>query len=111
MVSSTLALLVAASGVASQFVKTPTDLISKTGYAGIEVRYKEVPTGICELDPDVKSFSGYADVEEGQHVFFWFFEARNEDPETAPLTVCLNFTFAVFLGWAGWILGCGLEGL
>lgn len=93
MVSSILALLVAASGVTSQFVKTPTDLISKTGYAGIEVRYKEVPTGICELDPDVKSYSGYADVEEGQHVFFWFFEARNEDPETAPLTVCFCVLF------------------
>lgn len=55
--------LTAAAFVANgQFVPAPTDLISTTGYAGIPVRYKQVPTGICELDPDVKSYSGYADV-------------------------------------------------
>ena len=46
----------------AQFVPAPTDLISTTGYAGIPVRYKQVPAGICELNPDVKSYSGYADV-------------------------------------------------
>ena len=46
----------------AQFVPAPTDLISTTGYAGIPVRYKQVPAGICELDLDVKSYSGYADV-------------------------------------------------
>jgi hypothetical protein len=57
------AVLAAAAFVANaQFVPAPTDLISKTGYAGIPVRYKQVPAGICELDPDVKSYSGYADV-------------------------------------------------
>jgi carboxypeptidase D len=54
------------------------------------VRYKEVPTGICELDPSVKSYSGYADVGTDQHIFFWFFEARNQDPSSAPLTVWIN---------------------
>jgi carboxypeptidase D len=38
----------------------------------------------------VKSYSGYADVAEDQHIFWWFFEARNEDPTTAPLTVWIN---------------------
>ncbi|KAL9093863.1 MAG: hypothetical protein Q9165_003786 [Trypethelium subeluteriae] len=76
--------------VASQFVTQPSDLITKQGYAGINVRYKEVPNGICELDPTVKSFSGYADVEEDQHIFWWFFEARNLDPTTAPTTVWIN---------------------
>jgi hypothetical protein len=70
-----------------QFVPAPTDLIEKEGYANISVRYKEVPAGICELDPNVKSYSGYADVGEDQHVFWWFFEARNQDPTEAPLTV------------------------
>ncbi|TVY86919.1 Carboxypeptidase S1-like protein B [Lachnellula willkommii] len=70
----------------AQFVPAPTDLINATGYAGIPVRYKEVPTGICELDPDVKSYSGYADVDVDQHIFFWFFESRGSDPQTAPLT-------------------------
>jgi hypothetical protein len=62
-------------------------LITKEGYANISVRYKEVPTGICELNPNVKSYSGYADIAEDQHVFWWFFEARNQDPSEAPLTV------------------------
>ncbi|TVY15452.1 Carboxypeptidase S1-like protein, partial [Lachnellula arida] len=74
----------------AQFVPAPTDLINATGYAGIPVRYKEVPTGICELDPDVKSYSGYADVDVDQHIFFWFFESRGSDPQTAPLTVWIN---------------------
>jgi hypothetical protein len=75
------------SSVRAQFVPAPTDLVIKQGYAGVLVRYKEVPSGICELDPNVKS---YADVGPGQHVFFWFFEARNVDPTTAPLTVWIN---------------------
>lgn len=76
--------------VLSQFVPPPADLITKMGFAGIPVRYKEVPTGICELDPRVKSYSGYADVDKDQHIFFWFFEARDQDPTEAPLTVWMN---------------------
>ena len=40
----------------AQFVAQPTNFTTKTGYAGVSVRYKEVPTGICELDPNVKSY-------------------------------------------------------
>lgn len=79
-----------APGVFGQFVTPPTGFTQAKGYAGIDVRYKEVPTGICELDPNVKSFSGYADVAEDQHLFFWFFEARNVDPTKAPLTVWVS---------------------
>ena len=86
----TAAVAVLVGGAAAQFVPAPTDLITKEGYANISVRYKEVPTGICELDPNVKSYSGYADVAEDQHIFWWFFEARNQDPTTAPLTVWIN---------------------
>jgi carboxypeptidase C (cathepsin A) len=71
-------------------VKPPTDLITKTGYAGVNVRYKQVPPGICELDPNVKSYSGYADIAHDKHIFFWFFEARNQKPSDAPLTVWIN---------------------
>ncbi|POS80606.1 carboxypeptidase S1 [Diaporthe helianthi] len=74
----------------AQFVPPPTDLISKTGYADVPVRYKEVPVGTCELDPNVKSYSGYADVGEDEHIFWWFFEARNQDPSEADLTVWIN---------------------
>lgn len=79
-----------AVGSTAQFVPAPTDLIDKEGYAGIHVRYKEVPAGICELDPNVKSYSGYADVAPDQHIFWWFFEARNQDPTDAPLTIWIN---------------------
>lgn len=82
--------LLAASLAAGQFVGAPTDLTTKEGYAGINVRYKQVPEGICELDPNVKSYSGYADVGEDQHVFWWFFESRNQDPSEAPLTVWVS---------------------
>jgi carboxypeptidase C (cathepsin A) len=85
---STLPLLVASA--VGQFVPAPTDLITKTGHAGIDVRYKEVPAGICELDPNVKSYSGYADVDDNQHIFWWFFETRNGDPKDAPLTIWIN---------------------
>lgn len=78
------------SYVLAQFIPAPTDLISTQGYANLTVRYKQVPTGICELDPNVKSYSGYVDIAPDQHIFFWFFEARNQDPSTAPLTTWIN---------------------
>ncbi|KAK5737052.1 hypothetical protein LTR17_007013 [Elasticomyces elasticus] len=92
MKSTSLAL---AAGILStdangQFVPAPTDLISTKGFLDLSVRYKEVPEGICELTPGVKSYSGYVDIEEDQHIFWWFFEARNQDPTTAPLTVWIN---------------------
>ncbi|KAI1434371.1 alpha/beta-hydrolase [Xylaria sp. CBS 124048] len=85
-----LALTATSAVTTAQFVKPPTDLKRVMGHAGIPVRYKEVPTGICEQDPDVKSYSGYADVSDSEHIFFWFFESRNQDPQEAPLTVWIN---------------------
>ncbi|KAM3504355.1 hypothetical protein MY11210_008387 [Beauveria gryllotalpidicola] len=77
---------------AAQFVTAPKSctFTNVTGYANVPVRYKQVPAGICELNPSVKSYSGYADVAEDQHSFFWFFEARDVDPRTAPLTVWVS---------------------
>ena len=74
-----------AATAAAQFVPAPTDLITKTGYAGIKIRYKQVPNGICETNASVKSYSGYADVGPNEHIHFWFFEAREVDPTEAPL--------------------------
>jgi hypothetical protein len=71
MYASISILLAAVSATASaQFVAPPKDLLNATGYLDLPVRYKEVPTGICELDPDVKSYSGYVDVAENQHIFW-----------------------------------------
>lgn len=44
--------------VSAQFVSPPTNLKNKTGYAGVQIRYKNVPKGICELDPNVRSIAG-----------------------------------------------------
>jgi len=74
----------------AQFVAEPSNFTTKAGHAGINVRYKQVPAGICEQDPNVKSYSGFADVAENEHIFWWFFEARNVDPTTAPLTIWIN---------------------
>jgi len=76
--------------VAAQFVPAPTDLTAVTGPSNITIRYKQVPAGICEQNPDVKSYAGYADVAPDQHIFFWFFEARTIDPSKAPLSVWLG---------------------
>lgn len=85
-----LSMILLAVVAAAQFVPAPTDLIPAKGYAGFDVRYKQVPAGICEQDPNVKSYSGYVDVAPDQHIFWWFFEARNEDPSKAPLTTWIN---------------------
>jgi hypothetical protein len=74
----------------AQFVPAPDDLISKKGYAGVTIRYKEVPSGICESVEGVKSYTGYADVGHDQHLFFWFFESRDGNPKEAPLTTWIN---------------------
>lgn len=58
--------VILASIASGQFVQPPSDLISTTGYLDLPVRYKEVPDGICELTPGVKSYSGYVDIEENQ---------------------------------------------
>jgi hypothetical protein len=102
MRSLSLSLLLGAiPAIWAQFVAPPTDLVATKGYLDIPVRYKQVPTGICETDPTVKSYSGYVDVAENEHIFFWFFEARNQDPTTAPLTVWINggelLSFSLFL--------------
>lgn len=76
---------------------TSTDVIQPTidwtnsqGFGNASVRYREVPSKICELEPGVKSYSGYVDISEHEHMFFWFFEARNSDPANSPLTAWIS---------------------
>ena len=83
--------LLTAEVALSQFLPPPTDFRSTYPRPGqYQVRYKEVPPGICEQRDDTSSISGYVDVAANQHIFFWFFEARNADPTTAPLTTWIN---------------------
>lgn len=76
--------------VISQFVSPPSNLTNAIGFAGFHVRYKEVPPGICEQRPDIKSYAGYVDVSPDTHIFFYFFETRHGDPTKAPLTSWIN---------------------
>lgn len=78
------------AGVRSQFLRPTSNLTKTPGPLNTTVRYKQVPHGVCETTPGVKSYSGYVDVDDNTHVYWWFFEARNQDPATAPLTVWLS---------------------
>ncbi|KAG2367171.1 Alpha/Beta hydrolase protein [Suillus spraguei] len=40
-------------------------------------------------DPSVQQHSGYLDIADNKHLFFWFFESRNS-PEDAPLMMWLH---------------------
>jgi carboxypeptidase D len=51
------------------------------------VRYNKV--SLCETTPDTNAYSGYIDLDDQSHLFFWFFEARR-GTETAPITLWLN---------------------
>lgn len=84
--------LLAAGPALSQFLSPPTDLTTSVNLRPVtsHVRYKEVPPGICEQRDDIKSISGYVDVSADEHIFFWFFEARNVNATTAPLTTWIN---------------------
>lgn len=56
----------------------------------VTMRYKEPSEqGVCESSPGVKSYSGYLDLDDDTHMFFWFFEARR-NAATAPITLWLN---------------------
>ncbi|KAK7959318.1 peptidase S10- serine carboxypeptidase [Apiospora aurea] len=73
-----------------QLPASPKDVKTITTPNNVTVRYKEPGSeGVCETTPGVKSYSGYVDVDERTHMFFWFFEARR-NPDKAPITLWLN---------------------
>lgn len=68
----------------------PTDVKTIKSPGGVQIRYKEPgKQGVCETTPGVNSYSGYVDLDDETHMFFWFFEAR-KDPDKAPITLWLN---------------------
>ncbi|KAB8078124.1 Alpha/Beta hydrolase protein [Aspergillus leporis] len=76
-------------------IGTTSSLIRKEGitynvfeHAGARVEYVN-NSGICETTKGVNQYSGYLDVGNDMHMFFWFFESRNS-PEKAPLSAWFN---------------------
>ncbi|KAF2027290.1 alpha/beta-hydrolase [Setomelanomma holmii] len=67
--------------------KATSDYKTATAPNNVTIRYKN--PGICETTPGVDSYSGYVDLSPDIHVFYWFFESRN-DPAKDPFTLWLN---------------------
>ncbi|TVY94539.1 Carboxypeptidase S1-like protein A [Lachnellula willkommii] len=75
---------------ARQLPADPVGVKTITTPQNITIRYKEPgKEGVCETTPGVNSYSGYIDLDENSHTFFWFFEARH-NPKEAPVTLWLN---------------------
>ncbi|KAI1505207.1 Alpha/Beta hydrolase protein [Biscogniauxia marginata] len=73
-----------------QLPAEPTGVKTIKSPGGATIRYKEPELeGVCETTPGVNSYSGYVDLDEHTHMFFWFFEARH-NPDEAPITLWLN---------------------
>lgn len=60
--------------------------ITLTEFPEYAIRLKS-PEGLC--DPSVRQYSGYLDITETKHLFFWFFESRHQ-PQSDPLVLWLN---------------------
>lgn len=55
-----------------------------------DLRVKKIDPSSLQVDPGVKQYSGYLDDNENdKHLFYWFFESRN-DPEHDPVVLWLN---------------------
>lgn len=67
-----------------------TDVQTIVSPSGVNITYKEPGAeGICETTEGVRSFTGFVNLAEDVHSFFWFFESRN-DPANDPITLWLN---------------------
>ncbi|KAF8183771.1 carboxypeptidase C [Mycena galopus ATCC 62051] len=61
------------------------ELVSHPSFDEHQLRVTEPE--LC--DTSVKQYSGYLDIADDKHLFFWFFESRNS-PSTDPLVLWLN---------------------
>lgn len=62
--------------------------VSLLSFSDHSLRVSTKKSTLC--DPDVKQHTGYLDVTDGKHLFFWYFEAR-EEPEEKPLLLWYVF--------------------
>lgn len=83
----TLSALASVGVVFGQLPAIATDHKTITLEDGTSLRYKE--PGLCETTEGVKSYSGFIDIAEDKHIFFWFFESRH-NPASDPITLWLN---------------------
>ncbi|KAF5317633.1 hypothetical protein D9611_014972 [Ephemerocybe angulata] len=70
------------------------EFVKKSGLLYELVRHPKFTSTLRVTEPDlcdssVKQYSGYFDVAEDKHLFFWFFESRTA-PKDAPLILWLN---------------------
>ncbi|CAE7076121.1 unnamed protein product [Rhizoctonia solani] len=72
----------------AEFVKQDNIVYERfrhSSFPGYQIRVKKPQ--LC--DPNVKQYSGYLDIDDDKHLFFWFFESR-ANPAKAPLVLWLN---------------------
>ncbi|KIJ55246.1 hypothetical protein M422DRAFT_23855 [Sphaerobolus stellatus SS14] len=74
-----------------EFLRNKDHVYFRTKLSALSDKYQlrtnvESPS-LC--DPGVKQQSGYLDIDENKHFFFWLFESRIS-PKTAPLILWLN---------------------
>ena len=62
-------------------------MIQHAEFPGHSIRMRE-PEALC--DASSKQYSGYLDVADDAHLFYWFFESRSKHPEKDPLVLWLN---------------------
>jgi cathepsin A (carboxypeptidase C) len=72
---------------------TVDDLLSHPAHPEYKLRItSRTPSSVHKskdpqmCDPDVKQISGYLDISNEKHLFFWFFESRDK-PEQDPLVL------------------------
>ncbi|KAK0492073.1 Alpha/Beta hydrolase protein [Armillaria luteobubalina] len=71
-----------------EFIKQDNLMYELVSHASFEQHQLRVTKPqLC--DPTVKQYSGYLDIEEDKHLFFWFFESR-DSPKDDPLILWLN---------------------
>lgn len=95
-----------------QLPAEPTGVQTIISPIGANITYKEPgKAGVCETTPGVNSYSGFINLAEDVHAFFWFFESR-KDPANDPITLWLNggpgsdSLIGLFQGWSPSILPC-----
>ncbi|KAF8586263.1 peptidase S10 serine carboxypeptidase [Ramaria rubella] len=78
-------------GDGNQFVEDQGITYQRTSHPALtdtyQLRVKSNSSTLC--DSTVKQQSGYLDIDDNRHLFFWFFESRHS-PETSPLVLWLN---------------------